>query len=318
MNSYYSDGTNIIAHPSDPNTFYSAGWIYNSGYYMGFGRSTDGGSNWTHCTVSGANGYPYGMAIDPSHPDTIFVCGYEGSAGAVYRSINAGSSWSKLAAAGLSATVYAIAVRPDNPGVIFAATSSGIYRSTDAGASFTKVSSVINYCKDVLIDPGNPNTVWVGTYNQGVYRSTDGGSTWTAVNSGLGDMCVNKLALNPGLWLFAGTDGAAGFRWPLATGTPEDEIHPVEHPELFASPNPSSGGTAICYELAASGPVTISIYDLQGRLLSIIDAGIQAPGSHEAWWDATGDSGEPAPSGVYFVRLESAGGIMTGRLVITD
>ncbi|NLP04494.1 T9SS type A sorting domain-containing protein [Candidatus Fermentibacteria bacterium] len=318
MNSYYSDGTNIIAHPSDPNTFYSSGWIYSSSYYMGFGKSTDGGTNWTHSTISGANGYPYGMAIDEARPDTVFICGYEGSTGAIYRSTNAGATWSKLSASGLTATTYAIAVRSDNPNVVFAATSSGIYRSTDGGTSFTKVSSVINYCKDVMIDPDNPGTVWVGTYNQGVYRSTDGGNTWTAVNTGLGDMCVNKLALNPGQWLFAGTDGAAAYRWSLATGTPEDETQPIEQAELFAAPNPSSGGTAIFYRLAESGPVTISIYDLQGRLVRTISEGVQTPGSHETWWNASEDSGEPVPPGVYFMRLDAAGGVLTGRLVITN
>jgi hypothetical protein len=280
---------------------------------MGFGKSTDGGSTWTHSLISspGVTAYPYSMGIDFAHPDTLYIGGYEGSGGAIYRSVDGGTSWAKLTGTGLINSVSAIAVRPDNPNVIFAATGDGIYRSTNFGAAFTKVSTTISSCKDILVDPSNPNRVWVGTYSQGVYQSTDGGTTWTAMNTGLGDMCVNRLAINSNSYLFAGTDGAAAYRWSLSVGVGDSEVAPVALPALYASPNPVSTGASIHYSVVGSDPVSISIYDMQGRLVSTLSEGAQAPGDHEAWWNA-----EAMMPGIYFMRMVSGGEVQTGRLVV--
>jgi hypothetical protein len=303
----------MFADPSNPNTFYCAGWYYDTSYYrMGFGKSTDGGVTWTHSMVSavGATAYPYSMGIDPTHPDTLFIGGYEGSSGAIYRSTDGGSTWTKLGAAGLTSQVFCIAVRPDNPSVIFAGTGGGIYRSTDSGSTFTRMSTTINYTKDVLIDPSNPNRIWVGTYSQGVYQSTDGGTTWTAMNTGLGGMCVNRLGVNPNSCLFAGTDGSATYRWSLAVGVGDEQTAPLAVPALYAMPNPVQTGASIHYSVTGTEPISITIYDLQGRVVGTLDAE-QGPGDHEAWWSAEG-----VTPGVYFMRLVSGSEIQTGRLVV--
>ncbi|NMC34416.1 MAG: T9SS type A sorting domain-containing protein [Veillonellaceae bacterium] len=283
---------------------------------MAVGKSTNGGLTWTHSTISGANAYLRCMALDPSHPDTVYSGGYEGSGSAIYRTMDGGMSWTKLTTTTIANYVYDLAVSPANPSVIFAASGSGIYRSTDFGASWTKMSSTINSCNDVLVDPANPNRIWVGTASQGVYQSLDGGVTWTAMNAGLGDMTVNKLALNPSIYLFAGTDGAASYRWSLAVGI-EEGIAPVERPGLCVTPNPVADGATIHYTVSGSDPVSISVFDLQGRLVTEISQGTQIPGDHEFWWDATAGSGAPLQPGVYFIRLVSGREVQTGRLVIS-
>jgi hypothetical protein len=295
-----------------------AGWFYDTYYHMAFGKSTDGGTTWTHSMIStsGATAYPYSLGLDPSHPDTIYVGGYEGSGSALYRTLDGGTSWTKLTTTIMTSYIYAVAVNPTNPSTIFAGTGGGIYRSTDFGANWVKVSTTIAGCKDVLIDPANPSRVWVGTSSQGVYQSTDGGTTWTAMNTGLGDMTVNKLAINPNSYLFAGTDGAAAYRWSLSVGVGDSETAPVALPALYASPNPVSAGASIHYSVVGSDPVSISIYDIQGRLVSTLSEGAQAPGDHETWWGACDDSGRTVTPGVYFIRLVSGGEVQTGRLVV--
>jgi hypothetical protein len=309
----------MFADPSDPNTYYCAGWFYDSSYYrMGFGKSTNGGATWTHSMVSasGVTAYPYAMGIDYSHPDTLFIGGYEASSGAIYRSVNGGTSWTKLTATGLAGTVYGIAVRPDNSTVLFAATSSGIYRSTDAGSSFTKMSTAISSTKNVLIDPVTPSTVYVGTNSQGVYRSIDGGATWSAFNTGLTETCINCLAVSPGNFVYAGTNGGSSFRWTLGTGVAGSSTSPLPEAGLRVWPNPSYGSVNIAFELAEPAEVNMAVYDLDGRLVGTPAGGYYGSGEHYVSWDAVGISGEEAPAGVYYVRLAAGDEILTGRLVL--
>ena len=40
------------------------------------------------------------------------------------------------------------------------------------------------------------------------------------------------------------------------------------------------------------------------------------PGSHRVTWDGKYDSGAPAPSGIYFCRLDAAGGTHIRKLVL--
>jgi hypothetical protein len=284
---------------------------------MSVGKSVNGGVTWTHQQISGPSAYLYSMAVDPAHPDTVYAGGYESPGSAIYRTLNGGTSWTRLTTTVMTNYVYGMAVSPVNPSVIFAATGGGIYRSADFGSTWVKVSSTIGGCKDVLINPGNPNWVWVSTSSQGIYQSTDGGTTWAAMNGGLGDLCVNKLAINPGNYLFAGTDGAAAYRWSLSVGVGETETAPVVLPALCASPNPVETGATIHYTVTGSTPAALAIYDMQGRLVRTLSGLDQTPGDHEAWWDGADPSGNPVASGVYFLRMVSGAGIQTGRMVVT-
>jgi photosystem II stability/assembly factor-like uncharacterized protein len=308
----------IISDPTNSSVYWTGGYYYTTAYYMSVGKSTNGGVTWTHSTISGSNAYLRCMALDPAHPDTVYAGGYEGSGSAIYRTVDGGTSWTKLTTTAMTNYVYAIAVSPVSPATILAATGGGIYRSTDFGASWTKMSSSIGTCYDILIDPQSPTRIWLGTYSQGVYQSLDGGATWTAMNAGLGDLCVNKLALNPSSWLFAGTDGAAMYRWSLSVGTEEWESAPVETPGLVATPNPAVAGASIRYSLQSASEVVISVFDIQGRLVGSIDDGYQPSGEHEVWWSADDTNGSPLAPGMYFIRLVSGSDVSTGSLVLIE
>ena len=57
----------------------------------------------------------------------------------------------------------------------------------------------------------------------------------------------------------------------------------------------------------AEGDTDVGIYDIQGRLIRTVVSGRFAPGYHTATWDGRDQQGTLAASGVYFLRLESAG-----------
>jgi YD repeat-containing protein len=74
-----------------------------------------------------------------------------------------------------------------------------------------------------------------------------------------------------------------------------------------AAPSPFSGSTRIRYQVPATVPASIRIYDALGRLVRTLVEGTIEAGEHAAEWDGRTERGEAAPSGVYFYRVEAGG-----------
>ena len=117
----------------------------------------------------------------------------------------------KLRAVGPAKTsgrVLDLAVNPRNRAEYFVATTGGVFKTVNAGTTFTPVfegeGSFSIGC--VTLDPKDPNIVWVGTgernsqrsvsYGDGVYRSDDGGKSWK--NMGLKHSeHIGKIIVHP-------------------------------------------------------------------------------------------------------------------------
>ncbi|MGH3055607.1 MAG: WD40/YVTN/BNR-like repeat-containing protein, partial [Gaiellaceae bacterium] len=82
--------------------------------------------------------------------------------------------------------VNRIAHHPTTSGLLLAATSTGVWRTTDGGANWTQTLAA--NAEDVDFYPGSPNLAIVGG-NPGVWTSADGGMNWTPQATG----AVNKL-----------------------------------------------------------------------------------------------------------------------------
>jgi hypothetical protein len=76
-------------------------------------------------------------------------------------------------------------------------------------------------------------------------------------------------------------------------------------------PNPFNPVTRIAYFLPQEAYVSLSIYDVSGRLVERLVGWVENAGDHAAEWDATGVS-----SGIYFCRFEAAGAVETRKLVV--
>lgn len=93
---------------------------------------------------------------------------------------------------------------------------------------------------------------------------------------------------------------------PPATGA--DGVPIAASRLLGASPNPFNPQTAIAYELAQAGAVTLRVYDLRGRLVRrLLEATPQSAGRHATAWDGRAEDGSRLPSGVYLCRLRAPG-----------
>lgn len=75
----------------------------------------------------------------------------------------------------------------------------------------------------------------------------------------------------------------------------------------FASPNPFNPETSISYSVRTGGAVTMRVYSVNGRLVRTLkDNEYNQPGSYEVRWDGVDNQGGRVPSGIYFIKTNSA------------
>ena len=81
------------------------------------------------------------------------------------------------------------------------------------------------------------------------------------------------------------------------------------------APNPFTAQTAISFGLPVSGNVSVNVFDMTGRLVTTIANEEMAATNHTIIWDGTDSTGSPVGAGVYFCRLETAGQVLTQKML---
>ncbi len=169
-------------------------------------RTTDGGASWTLIdgggSIAGLN-----LSAVVSRGATLLVASNGGTDTGVYRSIDSGATFTPVSigdgsTSGLpDGTAFDLAGDRGNPARLFtsilnaeaAGGVNGIFRSTDTGATWTRVSDlaidallITGVTSNLEIVVGTADNVYAGIVNSGVlagiFRSGDGGATWTAMD----------------------------------------------------------------------------------------------------------------------------------------
>ncbi len=81
------------------------------------------------------------------------------------------------------------------------------------------------------------------------------------------------------------------------------------------SANPSRGEMRFALTLPGDGPARVTVYDVAGRARRTLLDDWQSAGTRTITWDGQSDDGATAPAGLYFVRAESRGELLTQRVV---
>ena len=97
----------------------------------------------------------------------------------------------------------------------------------------------------------------------------------------------------------------------VVTGDRQGAVH-----ALTVSPNPAQSAVRIGFELAQSGDVDLTIFDVSGREVATVFHGRWDAGAHELGWDGRDSSGHPVDGGIYFARLSGADHSMVSRVVM--
>jgi len=63
-------------------------------------------------------------------------------------------------------------------------------------------------------------------------------------------------------------------------------------------------------------PVSLSLFDLQGRTVKTLRSGRQAPGEYKVVWDTRDDQGRAVAGGVYYLRLVAGGSVRNTRVAV--
>jgi len=219
----------IVVDPDDPNIVYVAalGHAWNANPERGVYKSTDGGATWKLVKfVSDKAGF-VDLAMDAKDHNTLYASSWErvrgpyflksgGPGSGLWKSTDAGATWKEIHGGGFPETPkgrIGIAVSPSNPQIVYTwveadtlprplargekadtskrqKTNSGIYRSTDGGASWTLTyrneppgpgggglgDARPFYYSQIRVDPRSPDRIY---WMSSVFRtSEDGGKTF--------------------------------------------------------------------------------------------------------------------------------------------
>ncbi len=203
----------------------------------------------------------------PSQPNVFYMGAVDGG---VWKSDDYGRTWNPIFDQQPTQSIGAIAVAPSNPKIIYVASGEGlqrpdlsvgdgIYKSTDAGATWTHLGLREGQQIPALaVDPHNPNRLFAAVLGhpyganpeRGIFRSADGGTTWQKVlykdeNTGGSDVEIdpsnpdvvyaalwqsrlgpwedNNAFAGPGGGLFKSIDGGTTWR-KLTKGLPDDLV----------------------------------------------------------------------------------------------
>ena len=115
--------------------------------------------------------------------------------------------------------VEVVVIDPETPSTLYAATQrGGVFKSSDAGASWTGMSNGIPVnlnlqIREMHIDPLTPETLYLAT-NGGVFKSTNGAHSWALMNEGLTDTVIRGMAVDPSnpSTLYAGSSFRGVFK----------------------------------------------------------------------------------------------------------
>ena len=96
-----------------------------------------------------------------------------------------------------------------------------------------------------------------------------------------------------------------------AVSLEDDYINPTQFNLNQNYPNPFNPATNITYQLPAAGLVDLSVYNLIGQKVSVIEQGLQEAGTHTVTFDAS-----QLNSGVYLYRLTAGGFVQVKKMVL--
>jgi len=143
------------------------------------------------------------------------------------------------------------------------------------------------------------------------------GQSWSWLGSGTNSLVLGLAVQGDGLYaggVFtqAGGKSSSGIaRWDLRS---DGRIAAMLTAES-GIPNPFTTSTSIAYRLTNPGHVKVSVFDLRGRRVAVLEDAARAPGTNVVTWDGHIEGGQQAPAGLYFIRLELPGHSETRRVV---
>jgi photosystem II stability/assembly factor-like uncharacterized protein len=221
----------LAIDPHDPARLFAAvlGHPYGPNPERGIYRSLDAGVTWQRVLYKDADTGGSAVAIDPAHPEVVYAGlwqarlgpwedenEFNGTGGGLFKSSDGGNTWKRLAT-GLPADLAQvnIAIAPSAPQRLYLAVGTtaageyssaaglGVFRSDDAGESWTRITTDPRPALRIgggdlpiiRVDPVNPDVVYSASVV--TMKSTDGGKGWQPLRGAPGGDDYQNLWINP-------------------------------------------------------------------------------------------------------------------------
>ncbi|MFZ3340968.1 MAG: glycosyl hydrolase [Terriglobales bacterium] len=175
----------ILIDPKNGNTVYACalGHLWNSNTERGVYKTTDGGKTWNKILYRNDSTGCADMAMDPQDPGIVYAAMWDvrrepwnfrsgGPGSGLFKSTDAGATWHELRKGLPEGDLgrIGVAVAPSNPkrmyAVVEARNHTALFRSEDAGDSWTEVNNSFNisgrpfYFARIIVDPKDPDRVY--------------------------------------------------------------------------------------------------------------------------------------------------------------
>jgi len=257
-------------------------------------KSTDAGKTWTHVGFRGSDAISK-IRIHPTNPNIVYVASFGLYYGpseerGVFKSSDGGKTWRRTLFRDPRTGAVDIVVDANNPNVLYAALweayrieyqmssggpGSGLYKSTDAGETWTEITRNAGMPQGMIGRIGLANTkadsnrvyALVENENGGLFVSDDAGASWKLMNASrtirqrafyythvFGDPSNKDVVYMQNTALFRSTDGGK-TTVPVGQGTHGD------HHDLWVDPDDpnhvvdgNDGGGAISYNISDRVP----------------------------------------------------------------
>jgi len=257
----------LIIHPTNPDIVIVAGLghPYGANEQRGVFKTVDGGKTWKKVLYIDEHTGAIQVEFDPNNPDILFADMWEHQEGpwenakfsgpnsGLYKSTDGGENWRKItkglpgAEQGLGR--IGVGIAPSNSNLMFAVVDArqngGIYKSTDAGESWSLVHENRRLWgrggdfAEIKIHPKNPDRIYVA--NVASYTSADGGKTWSSLKGAPGGDDYHRIwinPINPDIMLFVADQGAvitvnAGRTWSSWYNQPTTQLYHVSTDNAF-------------------------------------------------------------------------------------
>ena len=245
----------IAVDPSAPAVVYASA-------RSGFFASNDGGVSWSGLNTPPAFHLEWNaVAVDPSNTQHIMAANNWDPI--LLASHNGGRTWNWVGdrlPEGMAWRVIAFA--PSDSKTLYAGSSAffsagvfddrmaaaGVYVSHDGGGTWTAANDALSSQAnviDLVVDPGDPQTVYIATGNSGLLKSSDGGRSWRKMNRAESSAEISSVAVNPfdsnvvyagigRMGLYRSDDGGTTWQLSMEGMPPETRISDI----VFNPQNP--------------------------------------------------------------------------------
>lgn len=282
--------------------------------FMTSGRvSRDQGDSWQPLPIPASPSFPTDLAVHPTDNKILYLLRRDGS---IDRSLDQGATWSQIRA-GMDSNQTIIRIDPRQPSTLYLG-GTRLYRSEDAGQSWTylpfhdDISGIVccSHNQEFFIATLREG-VWRSADAGNSFTKMDGLPSDRIVALAFAVQQQRKK-------LFAGTQGAGVYQCdlgPVLAAKDEPRI-PFRYVSAQNYPNPFNTGTTIRYSLPRAGLAELAIYNTRGEEVYAFPATHQLEGRHEARWEGKDQAGSQVASGVYVYHLKMGGQVQVRKMVL--